>query len=185
MNRVCRTMGMLAFLLYPVAALSADRIELTNGSSFTVSQYWEEGDQLKFPYYGGVVGIERSLVENIIDAGQANVDEESGYDEDRTSQKKEDPRPGPTEKTTNQPPPPEKESFLRERESIRSEIAAASDAYRIAREEGDPKLIVEKRKAVLSHQTRLNALQKRVKKAHGGTIPLWWNSDQQTTTGPP
>lgn len=55
----------IVFLICPSICFSSYLIELKNGSTFIINHYWEEGSQIKFYYYGGVVGIEKEFVREI------------------------------------------------------------------------------------------------------------------------
>lgn len=77
----------IVFFICPSICFSSYLIELKNGSTFIVNHYWEEGRQIKFYYYGGVVGIEKEFVKAIresditykeeIDSKQDGVDPKS------------------------------------------------------------------------------------------------------------
>jgi len=55
----------IVFLICPSICFSSYLIELKNGSTFIINHYWKEGSQVKFYYYGGVVGIEKDFVRKI------------------------------------------------------------------------------------------------------------------------
>jgi hypothetical protein len=55
----------IAFFIYPSICLSSYLIELKNGSTFITNHYWKEGQQIKFYYRGGIVGISRNLIRKI------------------------------------------------------------------------------------------------------------------------
>ncbi len=55
----------IIFFICPSICFSSYLIELKNGSTFIINHYWEEGRQIKFYYYGGVVGVEKDLVKEI------------------------------------------------------------------------------------------------------------------------
>ena len=55
----------IVFLICPSICFSSCLIELKNGSTFIINHYWEEGRQIKFYYYGGVVGISKNLIRKI------------------------------------------------------------------------------------------------------------------------
>jgi len=52
-------MGILCGILvfFPIICTAAYVIHLRDGRSFTTSEYREEGDQIKFKRFGGVIGI--------------------------------------------------------------------------------------------------------------------------------
>jgi hypothetical protein len=59
---------LLGLFLVPVGdtAMGAYVIRLKNGNEFVTGRYWEEGRQVLFDTYGGVFGIDRSLVAKIL-----------------------------------------------------------------------------------------------------------------------
>jgi len=59
---------LLGLFLVPVGdtAMGAYVIRLKNGNEFVTGRYWEEGRQVLFDTYGGVFGIDRSLIAKIL-----------------------------------------------------------------------------------------------------------------------
>jgi len=60
-------MGILCGILvfFPIICIAAYVIHLEDGRSFTTSEYREEGDQIKFKRFGGVIGIPKDQVKEI------------------------------------------------------------------------------------------------------------------------
>ncbi|MCJ7684592.1 MAG: YgdI/YgdR family lipoprotein [Desulfobacteraceae bacterium] len=50
------------FVIYPSICFASYVIHLKDGSEFVTDRYWEEGDQIKFNRYGGVIGIQKALL---------------------------------------------------------------------------------------------------------------------------
>jgi hypothetical protein len=59
---------LLGLFLVPIGdtAMGAYVIRLKNGNEFVTGHYWEEGRQVLFDTYGGIFGIDRSLVAKIL-----------------------------------------------------------------------------------------------------------------------
>ena len=55
----------IGILLYPLICFSSYIIHLKDGREFATDRYYEEGDQIKFKRYGGVIGIQKDLVREI------------------------------------------------------------------------------------------------------------------------
>jgi len=55
----------IGILVYPLICFCSYIIHLKDGREFTIDRYYEEGDQIKFKRYGGVIGIEKGLVREI------------------------------------------------------------------------------------------------------------------------
>jgi len=54
-----------AVFIYPSLSFSSYIIHLKDGREFATDRYYEEGDQIKFKRYGGIIGIEKDLVRGI------------------------------------------------------------------------------------------------------------------------
>ncbi len=65
MKKFILLIATIAFLICPSICFSSYLIELKNGSTFIINHYWKEGGQIKFYYYGGVVGIKKKFVRKI------------------------------------------------------------------------------------------------------------------------
>lgn len=55
----------IVFLICPSICFSSYLIELKNGSTFITNHHWKDGQQIKFYYSGGVVGISKNLIRKI------------------------------------------------------------------------------------------------------------------------
>jgi len=53
------------FVMYPSICFSSYVIHLKDGREFVTDRYWEEGEQIKFKRYGGVIGIQKDQVKGI------------------------------------------------------------------------------------------------------------------------
>ncbi|MEA1900077.1 MAG: hypothetical protein U9N47_04815 [Thermodesulfobacteriota bacterium] len=65
MKKFILLIAIIAFFICPSICFSSYLIELKNGSAFIINHYWEEVSQVKFYYYGGVVGISKNLIRKI------------------------------------------------------------------------------------------------------------------------
>lgn len=55
----------IIFLIYPAIGFSYYYIHLKNGRGFETYQYWEEGEQIKFYIYDGIMGVPKDSVKEI------------------------------------------------------------------------------------------------------------------------
>ena len=62
MKTILTRIAAAVFLLLPTPASAAYVIHLKDGTRFVTDQYYEEGDQIKFKRYGGLIGIEKDRV---------------------------------------------------------------------------------------------------------------------------
>jgi len=86
MKKLLTAIAAAIFLIYPCVCFSSYIIHLKDGRKFTTEQYYEEGDQIKFKRYGGVIGIQKDLVREI-----EVVEEVEELPEEKVSPKQEAP----------------------------------------------------------------------------------------------
>lgn len=95
----------IAFFICPSVGLSSYLIELKNSSTFITNHYWKEGRQIKFYYRGGIVGIRKDLIRQIVESDLPYIKEED------LKAESEKPELG-QEKETELLPHPEKKSIF-------------------------------------------------------------------------
>ena len=61
MKKLLTAVAEAVFIIYPCVCFSSYIIHLKDGREFATDRYYEEGDQIKFKRYGGVIGIEKDL----------------------------------------------------------------------------------------------------------------------------
>jgi len=81
MNRLFSALIIIIFLTFPSVCFSTYKIELNNGYSFITESYWKEDDLIKLIRYGGVIGLDPSLISNI-----SWIDELSAGSKDQKNQ---------------------------------------------------------------------------------------------------
>ena len=62
MKKLLTAIAAAVFVIYPCVCFSSYIIHLKDGREFATDRYYEEGDQIKFKRYGGVIGIQKDLV---------------------------------------------------------------------------------------------------------------------------
>ncbi|MBC8418610.1 MAG: hypothetical protein H8E10_08465 [Desulfobacterales bacterium] len=65
MKKLLTAIAAAVFLVCPSLCFSSYIIHLKDGREFATDRYYEEGDQIKFKRYGGVIGIQKDLVREI------------------------------------------------------------------------------------------------------------------------
>jgi len=65
MKKILTFIAAAVFVVYPCVCFSSYIIHLKDGREFATDRYYEEGDQIKFKRYGGVIGIQKDLVREI------------------------------------------------------------------------------------------------------------------------
>jgi hypothetical protein len=65
MNKLILFLTLMLFPSWSLVWAASYQIQLKNGSEIKTSHYWEEGDEIKFYAYGGVVGIKKGLISKV------------------------------------------------------------------------------------------------------------------------
>ena len=174
----------IVFLICSSICFSSYRIELKNGSTFMTNHYWKEGRQIKFYYYGGVVGINKDFIREIKDSDlsykEAVLEQEALETSDQT------PEIGSREAGEKA-----REEIERKRKDIdvayyQKKKSALKEKYWEARENLKQARMARNKiavrdakkeiKVIRSHQAEL-ALK--LKKENNGMFPAWWHSESK------
>jgi hypothetical protein len=188
-RRLAVIIGFTMCWLSPLAHATSWIIELTNEGELTTTHVWEEGEETKFFFAQGTVGMPRTLVKHI--KPSALVDYDSGL---RRA------LPGPPTDPSSSPPSDvphgvghgpsaheRKDDGDRSRQAgvsqsdrekklvltthfddARKKYLEAMSARNLVAEQG----ALEEMRAV---SKRIYALADEVKAKHGGVLPAWWN----------
>ena len=65
MKKLITAIAAAVFIIYPSVCFASYVIHLKDGREFATEQYYEEGGQIKFKRYGGVIVIQKDLVRGI------------------------------------------------------------------------------------------------------------------------
>lgn len=65
MKKILTAIAAAVFIIYPSVCFASYVIHLEDGREFATERYWEEGEQIKFKRYGGIIGIQKDLVRGI------------------------------------------------------------------------------------------------------------------------
>ena len=65
MKKLLTAVAVALFVICPLVSFASYIIHLKSGHSFQTELYWEEGGEIKFKRYGGVIGIRKELVKEI------------------------------------------------------------------------------------------------------------------------
>ena len=167
-------MGILCGILvfFPIICTAAYVIHLRDGRSFTTSEYREEGDQIKFKRFGGVIGISKDQVKEI--------EEIEDLPEEKVAANPE--TPSATEKTevSDGAAKADEETdkigaFLEEKRRLISEMEWVNSEFKEAKSKGDKKTQQELLTKLISLRDKITELKHKVEAAFGGKLPEWWN----------
>lgn len=198
-------LGMLiGVLILPGLCMAGFRIELKNGSSFVTDRYWEEGNQIKYYQYGGVLGVAKDQVKSITET-DVEVPEEitgSGFDEasenrpvregktpdnDETREsEKSTPEKDPASaesKTTAPKESEEKESpefqkkvntYQEQLQQVHQEIVKNVKIYYSAMDKDDQFTMNNKRDLINELKAEKQNIKEKVLELYHGSLPDWW-----------
>ena len=65
MKTILTAIVVAVFVVFSSLCFASYVIHLKSGHSFQTDRYWEEGGEIKFKRYGGVVGVRKDLVQDI------------------------------------------------------------------------------------------------------------------------
>lgn len=187
MKRLLATWVMIALLIYPSICMATYLIQLTNGKKFFISEYWEEGNQVKFYYYGGLITIDKDQIQAITESDKAYVEEvldtrapespgigakqpaaETKLGAKESSlEKKTAPEKGKTEEERDD------EHYKEQRVLLEAKIYEAIDRYDAAKKKKDNKARDKARAEMWKIHDQLKELQLELKK-NKGELPEWW-----------
>ena len=172
------TLATIAFLIYPSVCLPSYLIELKNGHQFITYQYWEEGNQVKFFYYGGEVGIQKDLVREIRESDLV-YKEQTEAQEDVVAN-------GKTEKQGGRTPGKEADEEKGEGEDIDTEYyknrkKEIEEKYREVKKKLKQAIVDrdklaqrEAKKEIEELDEQRSNLASELKEKNKGVLPNWW-----------
>lgn len=184
--------GMLVFS--PIICTAAYVIHLKDGRSFTTPEYKEEGDQIKFYRYGGLIGISKDQVKEIEEiedlpeekeeavAGKAEVgskkrpaepQKENGVKQTTAGEKTEAGTEEGGEKT-KQEETDKIDVLLEEKRYLEREIKRIYSKFKEAKSKADKKTQQGYFQELKSLRGKLLELEQKVKAVSGGKLPVWW-----------
>lgn len=72
MKKALSTLVAVFFLFIPALSFPAYKLHLRDGREILTDEYWEEGDEIKFRRFGGVLGIQKDLIRKIEETEDLN-----------------------------------------------------------------------------------------------------------------
>jgi hypothetical protein len=165
----------IAFLILPAVCIPSYLVRLTNGNQLIIYEYWEDGSQIRFYSYGGVVGVRKGLVREIEEASLSYIIEEPKPPERWNDQVENRDKSSSEQEEEALLPDPGDKALLEEKKLAMMRFSAVCAAFREAKVKHNRKQMQEERKKLLASQTELSRLLKKVRDVHGGQVPTWWD----------
>ena len=175
MKRLVAYVIFIAFVAYPFVCFSAFMIHLKNGQSFQTDRYWEDGGEIKFHRYGGVVGIKKDLVRAIeeveLPEDKKPVEEKPAQPPEAAKKKVESPKKEkPGKKTLDE--------CWEEKKELTEKLNAALERLREATRAKDAAAKQQAREELRRISKKIYALTDEVKRVNDGELPeYWWRQD--------
>ena len=176
--------GVLA--LFPMMCHAAWVIHLKDGRRFETPEYREEGDQIRFKRYGGVIGLPKDEIQRIEEVAdlpekelpappkkpsvsEKSVDEAKGQETPSNSAKAAKEKAPDRQKSAAQLAyMKEKRRILEEKEGVLEAFKAAKKAQNKAKKDMLWQRLFQLRE-------RLRTLQEKVIAENDGVLPSWWD----------
>ncbi len=172
----------VVFLTVPALCFAAYVIHLKDGRKIVTNQYWEEGTQIKFKRFGGVMGFQKDLVKEIeekedlpeekAEVVKPGTPSAAGTADD--AKKAEVPGAVEKVKSAEQEKSDKIEAFLEEKREIAEERRSASEAFKEAKAKNDKAATKKHFQRLVSLREKNRKLKKKVKAEFGGRLPDWW-----------
>ena len=176
-------------IVLPARGLAAYLIELKNGSQYVTSDYWEEGNQIKFNFSGGQIGFSKDSVLKITDTDlpvKAEIvtpetpvtEAESAPEAATPSEPGTEAEGAPEVAAPSEPAPPEigHEVYMARKRAILQQFKINDERIEQAVENEDREAeiaaVAEKKKTAEEY----GALTKEIIEKNGGVLPEWWHT---------
>ena len=179
MKKIAAIFICVGFLFCASVCSAAYLIHLKDGREITTHEYWEDGYQIKFKQYGGVIGIQKDLVKEIDEIEDVKELPDGKEIEKRKGAEKQVGAEG-VEKAKAATPTKEqenalkKEAFLEGKRQIIMKREVARKAYRDAKARNEKVLAKQHYQELISLRNEIKKLEEKVKAAFGGQLPDWW-----------
>lgn len=194
----------IGVLLYPLICFSSYIIHLKDGGEFVADRYWEEGGQIKFKRFGGVMGIKKDLVREIeeiedlpeekaeavkletppdevgADKKKGEASKQKGTEAAEKPKGQEQEKEKPQELSEEEKKKAEQEknakiqAYLEEKKRIMDEKEKAYLAFKEAKAKDDRAKKDVNWKKLSLINKELAELRKKIMAEHGGKLPPWW-----------
>jgi hypothetical protein len=173
----------IIFLICPSICFSSYLIELKNGSTFITNHYWKDGRQIKFYYYGGVVGVEKEFVREIRESDLPYKEEVVKQVTSQTT-KMPDKELYPETDTTNEDI--DVAFYKNAKKDLMDKYLKTRQRLKQARTTRDKAGIRKSKKEIKGLEKEISDLAIKLKKENRGVLPPWWfrvgGQEQQVET---
>jgi hypothetical protein len=188
MKKFILLIATIAFFICPSICFSSYLIELNNGSTFITNHHWREGRQIKFYYYGGVVGIEKEFVreiresdlpyrEEVVEQKVSPVPDTLDVASSEAG-KKADEEIEAAKKTEARSREIDVAYYKREKKALMEKYRQARDRLEDARNSRNKAAIKDVKKEIKKINNQLTDLILKLKEESNGMLPIWWVKEE-------
>jgi hypothetical protein len=192
--QVLSTIICLVALVWPGLSAASYLIQLRNGRQVATSQYWKEGQTIKFYTAGGVGGVPESAVLRIQTVEDPPESDLVGAAEQKgTSQGERQVAPPAEQKATLQTEQKatsqaevqqeggkasklDLEAYWKKKEELKSQLDMAVERYRDVSSARDPEEKTKIQREITAWSKQLFDLRDEVKKKNQGRLPEGWEN---------
>ena len=194
MKKLLTAITVAVFLIYPCFVSASYVIHLKDGREFTTDRYYEEGDQIKFKRYGGLIGIKKDLVREIEEVEdveepppeKAVAGKKEGTKEAEKVKARGEPEKGFEEEQSAPETPVSKgddkegkgideEYYKNQKEEFMLKYKEAKKKLNDAILRNDKRAKWEAKTELKKIQAKLSELIRELKFANDGILPDWWH----------
>ena len=183
MRRLIPLIALVLWLTCLPANAVSYLIQLKNGSEFITNRHWEEGDQIMFHQYGGIVGIQQDFVKDIKESSLVYRETIPERQTPLSPASQASPKPGdaqskePQEGSKNGGEKEEPVDFNYYKEKRRDLLERLDEAQKIYKEglgTKDPETSEKARQEWVGYGTKIYQLGDELQKKNKGVMPDWW-----------
>jgi hypothetical protein len=170
MKRLILIIVIVLFIAYPLVSTATYLIQLKNGGRYVTFQYWEEGDEIKFYYHGGVLGFRKSLIKSIeeTDLRYKEVIEEKAAETSETQGKKD------RVEIKKEGKEIDAEYYKDKKATLMGEYRDVQIKVQQAMRNRDIEAKLEARKELKGLGNQISELENEIKEENNGVLPDWW-----------
>ena len=180
MNKRILFIALVALQSWTLVWAASYRLQLKNGNEIKTSHYWEEGDEIKFYFYGGIAGIQKGFVSgvaisksNFIEQGKdsrvldGSISSEGIKTQHKENEDKSDEEAGNAEVS-------EMKYYSERKATLKEKLTEALENNREATHRKDQEAKKATREEMRKYSQQLHDLEDELKEKNNGNLPDWW-----------
>jgi hypothetical protein len=184
MNKLILFIALMLFPSWSLLWAASYQIQLKNGNEIKTSYYWEEGSEIKFYQYGGVVGVPRANVVGI-KTSNANYQENKDITPPETIEKdpkvvdttkiQTDDKEGKISQDTEKSSSIDPSYYRAQKATLKDKLDDALERNREATRRKDQEAKDATRLEMREYVKKIYDLEAELKEKNKGALPKWWN----------